>query len=244
MENPNMTAAEWLACTDPRRMLALLHGKASERSLRLFACACCRRMWDWLSEARSRQAVEMAERYADGEVDGVELYGTSRLAENAAEMLMASAVTAGEEAQANAAFAALHVTLGGDEMADYASSNASSAAFHAATANNALSAADARDTESLMQTHILRDIFSIPFRTVTISPFWLRWNDAAVVRLAQAAYDNRILPTGTLDNTRLAILADALEEAGCTDEQILTHLRSGGEHYRGCWGLDTLLGKS
>src|SRR5689334_21554987 len=181
MENPNMTAAEWLACTDPRKMLALLHGKASERSLRLFVCACCRRMWDWLSEARSRQAVEMAERYADGEVDDGELFGASLLAQNAAEMLMASAVTAGEEAQASAAFAAWRATLHGDEIADYASSNVRSAAFHAATANNALSAADARDAAPLMQTHLLRDIFGNPFRPVPISPSWLRWNDAIVV---------------------------------------------------------------
>jgi hypothetical protein len=71
----------------------------------------------------------------------------------------------------------------------------------------------------------------------------LAWNDGTILRLAQAAYEDPILPAGTLDNTRLLILADALEEAGCTDEQILTHLRSGGEHYRGCWVIDLLLGK-
>jgi hypothetical protein len=91
---------------------------------------------------------------------------------------------------------------------------------------------------------LLRDLVGNPFRPVNISPSWLRWNDAAVVHLAQAAYDNRILPAGTLDNARLAVLADALEEAGCTDEQILGHLRSGGEHYRGCFVVDALLGKS
>jgi hypothetical protein len=71
----------------------------------------------------------------------------------------------------------------------------------------------------------------------------LTWNDATVIRLAQVAYDERILPAGTLDNARLADLADALEEAGCTDAQILTHLR-GGDHYRGCWAVDLLLGKN
>jgi hypothetical protein len=54
---------------------------------------------------------------------------------------------------------------------------------------------------------------------------------------------DRILPDGTLDNTRLLILADALEETGYTDEQILTHLRGGGDHYRGCWVIELLLGK-
>jgi hypothetical protein len=91
---------------------------------------------------------------------------------------------------------------------------------------------------------LLREIFDNPFRPVTISPTYRSWNDATVVRLAQATYDNRILPAGTLDNARLAVLADALEEAGCSDEHILTHLRSGGEHYRGCFVVDALLGKN
>jgi hypothetical protein len=64
-----------------------------------------------------------------------------------------------------------------------------------------------------------------------------------VVCLAQAAYENRQLPPGLLDNARLAVLADALEEAGCQDPVILGHLRSGGEHVRGCFVVDALLGK-
>jgi hypothetical protein len=59
-----------------------------------------------------------------------------------------------------------------------------------------------------------------------------------VVRLAQATYEERHLPEGTLDNTRLLILADALEEAGCTDTDILCHLRGPGPHVRGCWVAD------
>jgi hypothetical protein len=61
--------------------------------------------------------------------------------------------------------------------------------------------------------------------------------------LAQAAYDERHLPSGHLDNARLAVLSDALEEAGCTDADILAHLRSPGPHVRGCWALDLILGK-
>jgi hypothetical protein len=91
--------------------------------------------------------------------------------------------------------------------------------------------------------HLLRCIFGNPFRPLTIAPAILAWNNATVVRLAQAAYDERLLPEGTLDNGRLAILADALEEAGCTDADILGHCRSGGEHVRGCWVIDLLLGK-
>jgi hypothetical protein len=65
-----------------------------------------------------------------------------------------------------------------------------------------------------------------------------------VTKLAQAAYDDRHLPAGTLDNGRFSVLADALEDAGCTEEAVLSHLRSDGPHVRGCWAVDLLLGKS
>jgi hypothetical protein len=65
-----------------------------------------------------------------------------------------------------------------------------------------------------------------------------------VVRLAESAYDERQLPAGTLDNGLLAVLADALEEAGATDAALLGHLRGGGEHWRGCWAVDAVLGKT
>jgi hypothetical protein len=89
----------------------------------------------------------------------------------------------------------------------------------------------------------LRDIFGNPFRPVTISPAVLAWNAATILRLAQAAYHERHLPEGTLDDGRLAVLADALEEAGCTNADILGHLRGPGPHVRGCWAVDSLLGK-
>ena len=65
-----------------------------------------------------------------------------------------------------------------------------------------------------------------------------------MLSLAQAAYDNRNLPAGTLEYARLLVLADALEEAGCDNADILNHLREPGEHVRGCWCVDLLLVKS
>jgi hypothetical protein len=61
--------------------------------------------------------------------------------------------------------------------------------------------------------------------------------------LARAAYQERALPAGTLDATRLAVLADALEEAGCPSADLLGHCRAGGAHVRGCWALDVVRGK-
>jgi hypothetical protein len=64
-----------------------------------------------------------------------------------------------------------------------------------------------------------------------------------VVGLAQAAYEERELHSGALDPARLSVLADALEEAGCTGPDILNHCRRPGVHVRGCWVVDLLLGK-
>jgi hypothetical protein len=77
-----------------------------------------------------------------------------------------------------------------------------------------------------------------------LPPVVLAWQDFTVVRLAQAAYDHRTLPAGSLDPTRLAVLTDALEEAGCNNQEMLTHLRGPGPHVRGCWVVDLLIGKS
>ena len=81
-----------------------------------------------------------------------------------------------------------------------------------------------------------RDIFGNPFRHSTISPEWLTWNNGTIPKLAQTIYDERrydIMP----------ILGDALEDAGCTDAQILEHCRGPGPHVRGCWVVDLILGK-
>jgi hypothetical protein len=77
-----------------------------------------------------------------------------------------------------------------------------------------------------------------PFRPVTLAP---GWQTPEVVALAQAAYDQRLLPSCHLDQARLAVLADAIEDAGCADADLLGHLRAPGPHVRGCWALDLLL---
>jgi hypothetical protein len=96
------------------------------------------------------------------------------------------------------------------------------------------------DIEKRAQAVVLRDIFGNPFRAVALDP---TWRTPAILRLAEAAFEERELPSGLLDPARLALLADALEEEGCTTAELLTHLRSGGEHVRGCWVVDAVLGR-
>jgi hypothetical protein len=86
------------------------------------------------------------------------------------------------------------------------------------------------------QAHLLQDIFGKPSRRVAIPRALLAWNDGTVRKLAQALYDERAFD-------RMPVLADALEEAGCQDQDILGHCRAGGEHVRGCWVVDLILGK-
>src|SRR5262249_47634106 len=94
--------------------------------------------------------------------------------------------------------------------------------------------------EEAHQFAILRDICANPFRPVTIDPDWLT---QTVTSLATAAYEQRALPSGELDPARVVVLADALEEEGCQEADVLGHLRSPGPHVRGCWPVDLLLGK-
>jgi len=105
---------------------------------------------------------------------------------------------------------------------------------------------DARWSSSELpeQCAILRELFGpLPFRPISFAKAWRSWNAATVPQLALAAYEERNLPAATLDPPKLALVADALEDAGCTDAELLGHLRGPGPHVRGCWALDLVLGK-
>ena len=83
---------------------------------------------------------------------------------------------------------------------------------------------------------MLRDLAGNPFWQGTIDPSWLAWQNGLIPKIAQFIADSQAFD-------RLPILADALEDSGCTDADILAHCRESGEHVRGCWVLDALLGK-
>jgi hypothetical protein len=84
---------------------------------------------------------------------------------------------------------------------------------------------------------LIRDIWGNPFRRVAIDPSLLTWHEGCVMKMAHAIYDERAFD-------RLPILADAMEDAGRSDADLLAHLRIPGQHVRGCWVVDLLLGKS
>jgi hypothetical protein len=229
-----MTEAEWLVCCDPTSMLEFLRGKASERKLRLFAVACCRLV---LKKVRvSRQAereVDLAERYADGaasigELEDARCYSNSdaeHACMNAAEL--EGGVVMADCAAGNAAWAAAK------HEAEPPDDNSLSPIFNARFA-----------VEQGIQSDLLRDIIGNPFCSLPLlDPARLRWNHDTVWHLAEAAYEARHLPSGHLDSARLAVLADALEEAGCTEADLLDHLRGSGPHVRGCHVLDLLLSR-
>jgi hypothetical protein len=83
---------------------------------------------------------------------------------------------------------------------------------------------------------LVREVVGDPFREALIQPAWLACNGGVVPGLAQAIHDEKAFD-------RLAVLGDALEEAGCEDRALLEHLRRPGGHVRGCWALDAVLGK-
>jgi hypothetical protein len=98
--------------------------------------------------------------------------------------------------------------------------------------------------EAARQWIIVRDIFGNPFRPAPpIEPSLLTWQDGLVPRLAEEAYQHRLLPSGHLDPERLGVLADALEEAGA-DAALVAHLREPGPHWRGCQVVDLITGRT
>jgi hypothetical protein len=224
-----MTEQQWLAATDPGPMLEFLRnsGKASERKLRLFALACCRRIWHLLVDERSRKIIEVAELWADRRITNEQRVEARTLSAFAArehedDPAYLANVMAADAATCTAAAdirAYLHSVLYGVDQA-------------VASENNGA----AKEEQGRRLAH-LRDIFGNPFRPPpTIDPSWLAWNDGTVRRLAAAIYEGRAFE-------RLPLLADALEEAGCAENELLRHLRRPGPHVRGCVALDALLGK-
>jgi hypothetical protein len=200
-----MTEKRWLSCADPKRMLALLRGRASKRKLRLFACACVReaiRRYPWPFGREVLPAVEAVEKFADALITGDVL----------------------------SPFQAFSYWIASENPWEAAGSAAHSWTEDEVIEDKKVSA------DPVFVCGVFREVFGNPFRSATIDSDWLGRNERTVLKLAQAIYDERRFAD-------LPILADALEEAGCDNADVLAHCRSGGEHVCGCWVVDLLPGK-
>jgi hypothetical protein len=237
-----MTEQEWLECTVPAQILRFLRvgGSntlrpliieglsavltqtlkriATQRKLRLFICACYRRLWARFPDPEADwNLLLVCERYADGSITKAEFkFARKRAIDRWAPMAVGDRLEAASMSSANCLSVVESYVLGDEPESPK---------------GNAILL-----EESVVQCDILRDLFGNPFRPVSGVPSWLAWHDGTVPKIAQAIYDERRF-------TDLPILADALEEAGCTNADILGHCRSEGPHVRGCWVVDLILGK-
>lgn len=215
-----MTQAEWLISTDPRSMLSFLRDKASDRKRRLFSVACCRRIWHLFRDQCACKAVEVAERYADGNATIKELkdvhYRSSYLGHNDHDVLRRLIFDAASGATIPVADA--------QHAANYAQ-------FARCYVPNERFDSDvivaSRHAERNSQAVLLRHIIGNPFRSLLVPPYW----PSTVAALATALYDG--------EECHYA-LADALMEAGHVE--LAEHFQE-PEHPKGCWALDVILGK-
>ncbi len=250
-----MTEAEWLNATDPQAMLAFLRdgGNLPERKARLFAVAVCRRFLHLVHDHRVGEALHIAEAFADGLVGDEERSNARKAAQQAAQVRGTIARPHAPKWERRAASLAYYAAA---RHAVEAAWNVPDLAVEVlvwrAGGYNACDHRAIKKEVGLIHADLLRDIFgplpfrpvTLPFRPVVLHPSVRTWNDGCIVKLATAAYEQRSLPKGTLDPFRLGVLADALEEAGITDQDIVMHLRSPGPHVRGCWALDLVLDRT
>jgi hypothetical protein len=243
-----MTEAEWLAATDPQPMLEFLlrSGRVNPRKLQLFGVACVRRLWPQFADERSRTAIEVAERFVEGRAEIRELNKASEdvlALQQAVGRVPPGGTRIGWWARLTGSWLA---TLRGT-MRDWFRGyvplyliwylRSGPEADFPDIAMLVGMAADFHPDGSELQASILREIVGNPFHPPpAVDPGILAWNSGAVPTLARSVYDDRTFG-------RLPVLADALEDAGCTDAELLGHLRRSGNHVRGCWAVDLLVDK-
>jgi hypothetical protein len=231
--------AGWLACTEtPARMVRYLrdsHLIAQDphlsRKARLFACAGCRRLGSFLSQRRhqdmadlANQALFVSDRFAEGQGTRTQL---TEVRVKIDEWLARRSHESGK---------AYHLALSARAVLQPVSWNAAIGVLDAGY-GAAWSEVEAVPNYLRAKCDLVREVFGNPFRPVPVEGAWLSWHEGTVVKLARAIYDEQCFAD-------LPILADALEDAGCDNAELLAHCRVMGEHVRGCWVVDLLLGKA
>jgi len=240
-----MTESEWLACTDPTPMLEFLHGRSGKRKPLLFLCACYRHVWHLSAakEGAKRKLIEVVEQFADGRASREQVIASNRAVARAEQRsgIPLLSDTAWEAWPAEdlsweeIVAVAWRTRYGlacdrGKQARPEIDSWKAQSLYHKAWSVTEIE-------ERRRQADLLRDIFGNPYSPITIDPAWLTWHGGVLVSMAQKMYDSR-------DFTDMPVLADALEEAGCTNPDILGHCRQqGAVHVRGCWVIDCLLAK-
>lgn len=237
-----VTEVQWIFsenANDMYRCLREQHSvtrrKAGKRKSRLFGCACARWFWDKMTDPRSRAAVEYAERFADGEADLAGLAAVRDGAQKASSDIYIQALQSGtfQERRADVEAAQAAFSVVADDRPD------SGVYLHWAMRTSvgdegATHYREWRD-QQLKLSLLLREIFGNPFRPITFAP---AWRTDTAVSLARQMYSAR-------DFSAMPILADALQDAGCANEDVLEHCRDAGRvHVRGCWVVDLVLGKA
>ncbi|HJZ91318.1 MAG TPA: hypothetical protein VKE40_10635 [Gemmataceae bacterium] len=210
-----MTEAEWIASTDPELLIEFIRPNVTERKLRLFAATRFAQLIDLLPHDRQHRGIHLLEQMGDGTA------APNWRLEARRDVLVdyRGGLPTGDHSRDDPDHVALML---------YRAIVSSDAAGHAAHATRGIINSNEKQAE---QCEILRDVLSNPFRPVAVDP---RWRTADVAGLARAIYEDKAFD-------RLPILADALMDAGCADEQVLAHCRGEGPHVRGCWVVDLVL---
>lgn len=150
-----MTEAEWMTCTEPGLMLESLRGQASDGKFRLFAVACCRRIWHLIADRECRKAVEAAEGHADGSVSDKTL---ERADAAVTALVMTERLAAWSSLEGYVRYmatGAAHCAVKGAHLSYFAAN----AARYAAQARDAAEGVE----EKQAQAQLVRDIFGNPF---------------------------------------------------------------------------------
>jgi hypothetical protein len=212
-----MTEEEWLAVSRPVKLLGSIRDRWTDRKLRLFACACFRRVWDLLPDPANRDLVAAVEDRPDG---------------TRADPVLWAAIEASSRREREWTDDPGYLAVKYLGRSYYKVRPLESAVAAAVMVGQRVREAGDAAAEWAAQAGLVRDLFGNPFRPVAFDP---RWRSADVVGLATGIYEDRAFD-------RLPLLGDALMDAGCAEEAILTHCRSEGPHVRGCWLVDLVLG--
>jgi hypothetical protein len=229
---------DWVFAADPDEMLACLRKqkcKPSARKLRLLAVAACRCLDAFLDE-RGREALAVAERHADGLATDEELAAIHETALVPNRPRRRGRRSLAERLASSYDDTIISHAWDGIEGATRPGQAIPARVIFAARILELVPPNSPRGVsfDPVTLAAIFRDVFANPFRPVAINPAWHTGN---VMALATSIYDERAFD-------RLPVLADALEDAGCDNGDILNHCREPGEHVRGCWVVDLILGRS